>query len=146
MLLRDHYYSANKWRIVEIKKFSIGAGTTNTPLPVFTRRSDGGMMFCTWPFVCPSVRPSVRYQTREQANLKTNEPTLLLNGTRASIVHEATKWNGQLCGSGGQRSRSHNAWVKFVGLGRVQQLTGLLLFFFTLGINDPEGFEKKLGY
>jgi len=27
MLLRDHYYSA-KWRIVEIKKFSIGAGTT----------------------------------------------------------------------------------------------------------------------
>ena len=43
---------------------------------------------------------------------------------------------------------THNAWVKFVGLGRVQQLTGLLLllFFFTLGINDPEGFEKKLGY
>ena len=25
---------------------------------------------------------------------------------------------------------THNAWVKFVGLGRVQQLTGLLLLFF----------------
>jgi len=35
MLLRDHYYSANKWRIVEIKVFnwcwndrSVGAETT----------------------------------------------------------------------------------------------------------------------
>ena len=33
MLLRDHYYSANKWRIVEIKKFSIGAGTTKVLVP-----------------------------------------------------------------------------------------------------------------
>jgi len=33
MLLRDHYYSANKWRIVEIKKFSIGAGTTAVLVP-----------------------------------------------------------------------------------------------------------------
>ena len=35
MLLRDHYYSANKWRTVEIKKFSIGAGTT--PFLCFSR-------------------------------------------------------------------------------------------------------------
>ena len=33
MLLRDYYYSANKWRIVEIKKFSIGAGTTAVLVP-----------------------------------------------------------------------------------------------------------------
>jgi len=33
MLLRDHYYSANKWRIIEIKKFSIGAGTTAVLVP-----------------------------------------------------------------------------------------------------------------
>jgi len=30
MLLRDHYYSANESRIVEMKKFSIDAGTTTT--------------------------------------------------------------------------------------------------------------------
>ena len=33
MLLRDHYYSANKCRTVEIKKFSIGAGTTAALVP-----------------------------------------------------------------------------------------------------------------
>ena len=33
MLLRDHYYSANKWRIVEIKWFSIGAETTAVLVP-----------------------------------------------------------------------------------------------------------------
>jgi len=33
MLLRDHYYSDNKYRIVEIKKFSIGAGTTAVLMP-----------------------------------------------------------------------------------------------------------------
>ena len=34
MLLRDHYYSANKWRIVEIKKFSIGTSSLSLKLQV----------------------------------------------------------------------------------------------------------------
>jgi len=63
------------------------------------------------------VRPSfrswlVRWQTCEHIS-KTNEPICYKS---VQVVHGPRAWNDQLRSSGGQRSRSHDAEVRFGGL------------------------------
>jgi len=64
-----------------------------------------GMLFSTCPFVCSYVRLFICYQICQHCILKTNKTILMALGTSSPC---ARVWNGQLWGSGGQKSRSHD--------------------------------------
>jgi len=61
-----------------------------------------------------SSSPVVCCQTCQHDILKANEPILMRK--LAQVIHGARSWNDPLSGSGGQRSRSHEAEDRFEGL------------------------------
>ena len=81
-----------------------------------------------------SVRPSVCHQTWYDI-LKTNEPILLQTGTSGP---GAKAWNGQLWGSGGQSSRSHEVDHRYKGLMDAQAFEHLFIHQTTRGNNSRQ--------
>ena len=72
---------------------------------------DIGSNILSYPAVLPCPRSSVIiYQSYGHDIFKRNEPILLQIGT---VFHGAKEWNDQFWGSGGQRSGSHDAEVRF---------------------------------
>jgi len=82
-------------------------------MPTRQFRLSGDIMFLTGPFVRlfvrPSVCPSVCSYVTNLVNTVFRKRLSRFCCKLAQIIHGARRWNGQLFGSGGQSSRSHNA-------------------------------------
>jgi len=73
-----------------------------------TRLACGGIIFSTCPFLRSSICVFVRHQTCEHDFFLKSEPVLMQIGTSGPWARTG---NGQLWGSGAQRSMSHKAKI-----------------------------------
>jgi len=84
-------------------------------------RNGRRIMITTCPFFCPSVRSSVTKLVNTIFRKRMNRVWCPL----AQVFHGARTWNDHLWGSGGQRSRSHEAEDRGGGLAEALSSTAL---------------------